>query len=379
MSTHTEPRALGELLTPAAIVDLNCMAANLDRMAAYVKRTNLTLRPHTKTHKTPEFAAEQIRRGAVGLTVATLREAEVMSAVSDDLLLAYPPVGPQKLARLFDLPDHVRVTVGLDSVEALEGLAAYALVRGRSVGVLVEIDAGMHRVGIGEPATAANLSRRIADHPNLVWRGLMFYPGHIREPVDQQAASLRALQETMDRFAEALERVGLTPDIVSGGSTPAAFQSHQVDRLTEIRPGTYIFNDRTTVAVGACAFADCAYTVLATVVSTSVPGQAVVDAGSKALSREDIRGADAPGFGVLLDQPDVMVKGMSEEHGLLDLSHTDWRPRIGERVRIVPNHVCVSVNLHDRLWGVYGDVIETSWPIQARNWSAAPAAVPAGG
>ncbi len=378
MSTHSEPRALGELLTPAAIVDLDCMAANLDRMAAYTTGSNLRLRPHTKTHKTPEFAAEQIKRGAVGLTVATLREAEVMSAVSDDLLLAYPPVGPQKLARLFDLPAHVRVTVGLDSAEALAGLAAQARKHGRTVGVLVEIDAGMHRVGIGDPELAATLSQRVADDSTLEWRGLMFYPGHIREPVDQQAESLRALEKTLDRFAEALERVGLTPDIVSGGSTPAAFQSHQISRLTEIRPGTYIFNDRTTVAMGACDFADCAYTVLATVVSTSVPGQAVVDAGSKALSREDIRGADAPGFGVLLDRPDVIVKGMSEEHGLLDLANTDWMPRVGDRVRIVPNHVCVSVNLHDRLWGVRGDDIEASWPIQARNWSPAPSVLAAG-
>src|SRR5688572_11538949 len=205
------------------------MTANLDRMAAYTRDSRLALRPHTKTRATPEVTAEQIRRGAVGLTVATLREAEVMSAVRAALLLAYPPVGPQQLAPLFDLPDQVRITVGLDSAEAFEGLAASARERGRSIGVLVEIDAGMHRVGIGDPAAAADLSRRIAENPNLDWRGLMFYPGHIREPVDQQTASLRALQETLDRFAEALERVGLTPDIVSGGSTPAAFQSHQVE------------------------------------------------------------------------------------------------------------------------------------------------------
>jgi D-serine deaminase-like pyridoxal phosphate-dependent protein len=155
---------------------------------------------------------------------------------------------------------------------------------------------------------------------------------------------------------------------VSGGSTPAAFGSDRVDGLTEIRPGTYIFNDRTTAVIGACRMEDCAYTVLATVVSTAVPGQAVVDAGSKALSREDIRGGDAPGFGALLDQPDVAVKGLSEEHGILDLSRTDWRPRVGDRVRIVPNHVCVSVNLHDRLWGVRAGCIETCWPIRARNW-----------
>lgn len=370
-----EPRTLEELLTPAAIVDLDRVAANLDRMASYTADSGLALRPHTKTHKTPEFALEQIRRGAIGLTVATLREAEVMSAASDDLLLAYPPVGPQKLARLFDLPESVRITVGLDSSDALRALAAQARERRRTIGVLVEIDAGMQRVGIADPAAAAALARAVTEYAQLEWRGLMFYPGHIREPVAQQSPSLHALTATLNAHLEALERLGLVPALVSGGSTPAAFQSHSVPQLTEIRPGTYIFNDRTTVAIGACGWEECAYTVLATVVSTAVSGQAVVDAGSKALSREDIRGADTPGFGALLDRPDIYVKALSEEHGLLDLSRTDWRPRVGERVRIVPNHVCVSVNLHERLWGVRADRIEASWPIQARNWSPAPAAI----
>ena len=139
--------------------------------------------------------------------------------------------------------------------------------------------------------------------------------------------------------------------------------------LTEIRPGTYIFNDRTTTEIGACEWTDCAYTVLATVVSTAVKGQAVVDAGSKALSSDQLRADGGVGFGALLDNPEVVVQRMSEEHGVLDLSQTSWRPRVGERVRIVPNHVCVSVNLHDRLRGVRGEEIETTWMIAARNWA----------
>ena len=363
-----QPRFLDELLTPAAIVDLPRMEANLDRMANYVRAARLGLRPHIKTHKTPELASEQIRRGAIGLTVATLHEAEVMSSVTHDILLAHPPVGAAKLRRLFQLPGELRITVALDSTEALNGLAAAAREHGRTVGVLVEVDVGMQRVGISQPEAAAALALTVADHPCLEWRGLTFYPGHIREHVQQQDASLRRLRDAVDAHLTALQRNGLTPAIVSGGSTPAAFGSDRVDGLTEIRPGTYIFNDRTTAVIGACRMEDCAYTVLATVVSTAVPGQAVVDAGSKALSREDIRGGAAPGFGALLDQPDIVVKGLSEEHGILDLSRTEWRPRVGDRVRIVPNHVCVSVNLHDRLWGVRAGCIETCWPIRARNW-----------
>jgi len=366
-----EPRTLEEIPTPAAVVDLDRMTANLDRMARYTSEAGLALRPHTKTHKSPQLAREQLRRGAVGITVATLREAEVLSSVADDILLAYPPVGPHKLERLFALPDHVKLTVAVDSTEALNLLGRFARERSRHIRVLIEIDAGMHRVGIAEPPAAAALASTVQDHANLSFAGLLFYPGHIREHVDLQGSAFERLAATVQDHLDALQRAGLQALVVSGGSTPAAFGSHRVPGLTEIRPGTYIFNDRTTAAIGACAWEDCAYTVLATVVSTSVSGQAVVDAGSKALSRDDIRGADAPGFGALIDRPDVVVKGLSEEHGLLDLSHTDWRPRVGDYVRIVPNHVCVSVNLIGRVWGARGNTIETSWDALARGWQPA--------
>jgi D-serine deaminase-like pyridoxal phosphate-dependent protein len=121
--------------------------------------------------------------------------------------------------------------------------------------------------------------------------------------------------------------------------------------------------------MGACGWNDCAYSILATVVSTAVPDQAVIDAGSKSIFREEMRGVDATGFGALLDRPDVVVKGMSEEHGLLDLSHTDWRPRVGDLVRVVPNHVCVSVNLQTHIYGVRNDVLESRWDVAARGWA----------
>lgn len=365
-----EPRTLEEVPTPAAVIDLDRMAANLDRMAHYTSEAGLSLRPHCKTHKTPQLAREQLRRGAVGITVATIREAEVLSSVADDILLAYPPVGPHKLERLLSLPEQVQLTVAVDSTEALNLLGRAARERDRKLRVLIEIDAGMHRVGVAEPAAAAGLASTVQDHANLEFAGLLFYPGHIREHVDAQMQSIDQLAQTLQDHLSALERAGLKANVVSGGSTPAAFGSHLIPGLTEIRPGTYIFNDRTTAAIGACDWDDCAYTVLATVVSTSVAGQAVVDAGSKALSRDDIRGSDAPGFGALLDRPDVFVKALSEEHGLLDLSHTDWRPRVGDYVRIVPNHVCVSVNLIGRLWGIRGSTVESHWDLQARGWSS---------
>jgi D-serine deaminase-like pyridoxal phosphate-dependent protein len=147
---------------------------------------------------------------------------------------------------------------------------------------------------------------------------------------------------------------------------------HEVPGVTEVRPGTYVYNDRVTAAIGACEWDECALTVLATVVSTSVPGQAVVDAGTKALGREPMDasragGTSGAGYGALLDRPDVVVTRMSEEHGILDLSHTDWRPRIGDVVRIVPNHVCIVVHLNDLIYGARGDVVETRWQVAARG------------
>jgi D-serine deaminase-like pyridoxal phosphate-dependent protein len=360
---------LDALFTPAAVVDLDRMAANLDRMSSYARQHGIGLRPHTKTHKAPEIAAEQVRRGVVGLTVATLREAEVMAPLGVPLLLAHPPVGTPKIERVVALSSRADVTVALDSVEALDGLGAAVGAARETVGVLLEIDLGMHRVGLQSAAAAVALARRAASLKGVTYRGILFYPGHIREAVGRQDAALARLNTDLGAYIAALAAAGLSPEIVSGGSTPAAFASHRVDGMTEMRPGTYVFNDRTTALVGACAWEDCAYSVVATVVSTAVPGQAVVDAGSKSLFREDLRGTDATGFGALLDRPDVIVKSMSEEHGLLDLAGTEWRPRVGERVRIVPNHVCVSVNLQPHIYGVRGDVVEKKWKVAARGWA----------
>jgi D-serine deaminase-like pyridoxal phosphate-dependent protein len=360
---------MDSLITPAAVVDLDRMEANLDRMAAYSAQHGIALRPHTKTHKAPNIAAEQIRRGAAGLTVATLREAAVMAPLGVDLLLAHPPVGAPKLRRLIEIAGTAKLTVALDSAEALEGLGAAVRGSGVEIGVLIEIDAGMHRVGVQTPDHATALVRRVHELRGLRYRGILFYPGHIRENVSEQDAAIDSLNTTLAEFLDALTAARLPPEIVSGGSTPAAFASHRVRGLTEMRPGTYVYNDRTTALVDACRWEDCAYSVLATVVSTSVHDQAVVDAGSKSIFREELRGSSATGLGALLERPDVILKGMSEEHGLLDLSNTDWRPRVGDRVRIVPNHVCVSVNLQPFIYGVRGDSIETRWDVAARGWA----------
>jgi D-serine deaminase-like pyridoxal phosphate-dependent protein len=298
-----------------------------------------------------------------------------MSAVTNDLLLAYPPVGAAKVARLMEIPESTQITVAVDSAAVVEELAAAARRTGRTIRILVELDVGLHRVGVGSPSDAVTLAQLIRDRPPLEYAGIAFYPGHMREPIASGDPGLEALNLTIETYTTALDRAGLHPQIVSGGSTPTVWHTHEVRGVTEFRPGTYVYNDRTTVGIGACGADDCAMTVLATVVSTAVPGQAVVDAGTKALGREPMRGAPGEGFGQLLDHPEVTVARMWEEHGVLDLSRSDWRPAVGERVRIVPNHVCIVTHLFDTAFGIRGGQVETTWAIAARGREAVAAAL----
>lgn len=360
------PSRLEAVETPALVVDLDRLEANLDRAADYAARHGIALRPHVKTHKSSFVASAQLRRGARGLTCATPREAEVMAEECDDVLVAYPPIASARARRLTALPSTLRLTVALDSEQAATELARAARDARREVGVYVELDLGMRRVGVPSVDAAVALARYVSEIDGLRFDGLAFYPGHIREAMVDQDAKLEALEQTLARAMERFHDAGLPPRVVSGGSTPTMWRTHEMPSVTEMRPGTYVFNDRTTVTTGACMPADCALTVLATVVSTSVAGQAVIDAGTKALGREPMRGP-GDGFGQLLDLPDVIVERMSEEHGVLDVSRSSWRPSVGDVVQVVPNHVCVAVHLHDYVYGIRGGHLERGWPIEARG------------
>ena len=351
--------------TPVALVDLARVRSNARRVVDYAGGHGLLWRPHVKTHKSTHIARIQLESGARGLTVATPREAEVMATVCDDLLLAHPPVGAARMARILALPPEVRLTVALDDRGALDAFAAAAAQVDRKVGVLLEVDMGMGRVGVSSLDVLVALAERCAALSHVDYRGILFYPGHLRDPGPAGEEGFQLLRRRLAELLEALERAGLPPSVVSGGSTPLLWRSHELEGLTEIRPGTTIFNDREALAAGVAGADDLAYTVLATVVSAPSPGRVVVDAGSKALSREGFRGPGG-GFGALLEPAGVLVGRLSEEHGILDLGLVDWTPRVGDRVRIVPNHVCVSVNLQDHLVAMDGERVE-SWPVEGRG------------
>jgi D-serine deaminase-like pyridoxal phosphate-dependent protein len=353
--------SLIELETPHAVVDGSRVRDNILRVATYARQHGLNIRPHVKTHKDPEVARMQLEAGATGVTVATAREAEIMAEVTNDILVAFPPVDPKRIDRLMALPEDVELKIALDSLEAITRLSDRASAHKRRVGVLVEMDLGGGRTGVSTPEEVVRLALAARQAPGTEFLGLLVHPGNLRrtllDPGDNRTWSTatdetveKALLSMDERIKEAIHALGqadLPCPIVSGGNTPTLYSSHLVTSLTEIRPGTYVYSDRDVASQGVVTWTECAYSILATVVSISVPGQAVIDAGTKAIAKEHLPGIE--GFGALLDRPEVVVLKMSEEHGILDLSRTDWRPAVGDRVRVVPNHVCVSVHLQDRI------------------------------
>lgn len=357
-----------ELDTPALLVDLDRLEANLDRAAEYAKANRLGLRPHTKTHKSTFVAQMQLDRGACGLTVAKVGEAEIMATIEPpNLLVAYPLWGDVKWKRLVEVAKGVRVTVALDNIESALGLSRHASRAGVEIGALAEVDLGMRRCGYPPGDEFRSFARNLSDVSSLRFEGLMFYPGHVDPVAPDGDEQLDRLNAELQEVLAGMEADGIPAQVVSGGSTPTLDFSEFIKGMTEIRPGTYVYHDRTQVAMGSGTWDDCAATVLTTVVSTPRPHTAVIDGGSKTFTSDPVRPCGT-GFGRVQDAPDIHFERMSEEHGVLDLrKHTGPAIRVGDRLRIVPNHVCVAVNMHERVIGIQGERVATSWPVAARG------------
>lgn len=347
---------ISELDTPAVLIDLDRVEANLQRVQAYADSHGLKLRPHIKTHKLPRFAKRAMELGAIGITVQKLGEAEVFAdAGISEIFLPYNIIGPAKLARLKALHDRIHITVTADSPETVEGLSRTFAGSATPLTVLVECDTGMGRCGVQTPAAALALAEKIANSPGLAFGGLMTYPA--AGQVEANAAWLAAARLLLDG-------AGLSPSVVSNGGTPDIWRAHEVTAATEHRPGTYIYMDRFQVAKGVGTFDDCALTVLATVVSRPTEDRAIIDAGSKALT-SDLLGLS--GHGLIEAYPEAVITGLSEEHGTIDLSACTSKPRIGEKLRIIPNHACVVSNLFDRVTLISGDSVVETVPVDARG------------
>jgi D-serine deaminase-like pyridoxal phosphate-dependent protein len=221
-------------------------------------------------------------------------------------------------------------------------------------------------VGVQPGEEVLDLVLGLLELQGLRWRGLAFYPGHIKALDDSGRAQLGSLREALWSTISLLRARGLHPEIVSGGSTPLLWQSHTLPELNEIRPGTYIFNDRNTVLSGACSPGDCAATILVTVVSTA-PDRIIIDGGSKTFSSDRLASSTEVTFGEILGHPQLRFHKMNEEHGFIDLNGAPQSFHPGDRLRIVPNHICVAMNLHERVYGVRGEEIVAEWRVEARG------------
>jgi D-serine deaminase-like pyridoxal phosphate-dependent protein len=339
--------------TPAIVIDADVAGRNLRRMADYVRMHKLSLRPHTKTHKSRMIGKLQIEGGATGLTVAKPGEAAVMLEVTNDVLMAYPAVDPRRAAQLAELAKGKTIRVAIDSTTAADVISAAAQSAGSTVGVLVDLDVGLHRTGVQSPEAALALAQHVSGKPGLRLDGILFYPGHIGAGTPAQQAPLLAevdalLAETIAQWGKS----GLQATIVSGGSTPTAFQSHLVKHVTELRPGTYVYNDMNCVRGDfGITLEDCAARIVCTVMSEAVPGQIVVDAGSKTLAADRCGPAPDSGHGYVVELPGAKITKLSEEHGQVDVRECGGRvPKVGERVTIIPNHICPCINLQDRVY-----------------------------
>jgi D-serine deaminase-like pyridoxal phosphate-dependent protein len=344
-----------ELDTPAVTVHLDVMESNIRRVHGHLAQHRVANRPHIKTHKIPAIGKLQMQAGAVGITCQKLGEVEVFTdaGVADDVLLTFNVLGRAKTERLMALSRRLkRLAVVFDNEVVARGLSEAAARHRVDVPFLIECDTGFGRNGVQTPDEALALAKSAMKLPGLRFEGLMTFPN--KEPT--KAFLTRALALFKD--------AGIPVPVVSGGGTPALFDAQALPMLTEHRAGTYIYNDVMTVASGAATWDDCAMQVRVTVVSRPTDTRAVIDAGTKVLTSDQYH---AKGYGHLMEYPDAVVTGLSEEHGIVDLSACLERPKVGDVVSVVPNHCCVVSNMVDEVYGVRGGKVEVVWPVAARG------------
>jgi D-serine deaminase-like pyridoxal phosphate-dependent protein len=347
-------------------VDLDIVERNARRLQDELDRRGVRLRPHVKTHKSVALARLQVEAGAAGLTVGTLGEAEVMAAAGlNDLFLAYPLWAEgAKAARLRALHDATGLTVGVDSKNGAERLAAAVAGTSRPLRVLIEVDSGGHRTGTGGPREAAAVALAARDL-GLQVVGVFTHGGHSYAGPDAHAAAAADEVRTLGAAADALAGAGVPVEIVSAGSTPSAVDA-ATGQVNEIRAGTYLLGDRMQVALGSIPPDGIAIHVAATVVSTTVAGQVVLDAGAKVLTKDVAPYLAGHGF---LPAYQSVIERVYDYHGVVPVPDGAGAPALGEVVAIVPNHACPVVDLFDGFVVTRGGAIVDRWPVDARGRS----------
>lgn len=340
-----------ELETPCVLIDLDRMERNIEHGQALCDEAGVALRPHIKTHKIPEIARMQLDAGAVGIACQKVSEAEVFAQAGfDDITIPYNILGASKVARFADLALYNRMTTAADNLTVIKGLSETAAALDIRLRVLIDLATEIERTG-ASVEQAVELAKAVEQDENLHFAGLMVYPSNL------------TIRPVLQAALERLDAASIGVDTVSGGGTGAVLAARELPELTEVRVGTYVFNDWQTAAKGWCSFDDCAMTVRATVISRPAETRAILDSGSKTLSSDVFEG----GYGYVVEYPQAKIYKLNEEHAYVDVSACDPKPQIGEVVSVIPVHTCVVTNLHERLYGVRGENVELSWDVAARG------------
>ncbi|NOV04484.1 amino acid aldolase [Paenibacillus sp. LMG 31457] len=365
--------SLEALETPCLIIDAQRMDRNIQSMAEMIRKQRVNLRPHAKTHKIPAITLQQIEAGAVGITVAKVSEAEVMAAHGiRDIFIAYPLVTASKIERAIRLSRQIELLVGVDSLAGAQLLEKIAGRHGHTLQVRLEIDTGLRRTGVLYEQ-ASELAAEITRMPHLRLTGIYTFRGSLLagKPTLDVAAAGKEEGTLMVQLAERLRAQGIAIADVSVGSTPTALYAAAVEGVTEVRPGTYVFHDRMQARLGVCSLEDCAGSVLVTVVSRPSEDLAIVDGGSKTFATDIQPGTDPlqlRGFGHILELADAQLVRLTEEHGMIELGPQAQAAnlRIGDKLRIIPNHICSTVNLHNHVM-MQRDQAYKRMPVLARG------------
>ena len=340
---------LESIPTPFLLVDEKIVKNNIKRIHDYADRYGYSVRAHVKTHKSIAIARMQIDSGAVGIAVAKADEAKVMGNLGGDvdITVAYPVVGRARTETVARLARKHSITVAADSRYVMDGLSRAAAVHNSVIGIHVIFDAGLHRCGVSDPEQLVKLAQYARTRPGLRYDGIQIYLGHLYGDAAVDPGSFDKINRLWGPAHKALCSAGLAPETVSSGSTPSLFNTHLLGHVNEIRVGTAILNDYFVLKFGHCDLEECALRVVATVVSDIVPGQVLIDAGSKALSAKQLLRRENLEMGYVVEYPEARIFRLHEEHGWVDVSRCNYPPKTGDRMSIIPVNAALCMNLYD--------------------------------
>jgi 3-hydroxy-D-aspartate aldolase len=351
---------LAELDTPALVVDLDIMERNIKRMHDFTEKCGVELRPHVKTHKSPDIAKLQVEAGSKGVCLQKVSEVEVFADNGlKDIFLTNEVVVPQKLERLARIASRIHVGLAVDDAKVVKTIGRIFHDNGEEIDIYVDVDSGMHRTGV-KPVDAGPLAKQISRQEGLVFKGIMAYEGHVHGTKKERLDLSNKAMAIVGQAEKAIQKAGLKSEVISVGSSVSTWTNAKNPLTTEVQPGMYVFNDAGLVHNGVATWDDCALKVYATVMSKPDEGRAVVDSGSKCYNFDKAQFPETR-------HPGVKMYNFSEEHGWLKLSGDGKKVKIGDRLTFIPVHCCTTVNQHDQIYGVRKGKVERVFKTAARG------------